>query len=87
MTRFYTDSVALTYSNVEAAKQWRVSAFECRVAKVSPDWDNPLPSDIALKFPGDEEPTILLSARSEVVNAGFDRTPPVTSVIQVCKEP
>ena len=46
-----------------------------------PDWDNPLPSDVALKLPGDEEPTILLSAKTEVEQAGFDRPTPVVSVI------
>jgi hypothetical protein len=81
MTRFYSDSVVLAYSNVEAAKQWWVSAFECKVAKIPPDWDSTLPSDVALKFPGEEEPTILLSSRAEVEKAGFDRTPPVVSVI------
>ena len=81
MTRFYTDSVVLTYSNVDAAKQWWITAFDYKVAKTPPDWDNPLPSDVVLKSPGEEEPTILLSARSEGVNGGFDRAPPVASVI------
>ena len=81
MTRFYTDSIALTYSNVEAAKQWWVSAFECTVAKIPLDWDNPLPSDVALKLPGGKEPTILLSDRSEVKNSGFNRTRPLASVL------
>jgi hypothetical protein len=48
---------------------------------VPPDWDNALPSDVALKFQGDREPTILLSARAEVERAGFDRPSPVASVI------
>ena len=81
MARFYTDSVAIIYSNIEAAKQWWVNAFECKEVKVPPDWDNPLPSDVALKLPGDEAPTILLSARSEVESAGFDRPTPVASTI------
>ena len=78
---FYTESVVLTYADVQGAKQWWVNTFDCRVVKVPPDWDNPLPSDVALKLPGDEEPTILLNARSEVEQAGFDRPSPVVSVI------
>jgi hypothetical protein len=39
---------------------------------VPTDWDNPLPSDIALKLPGDAEPTILLSDRDDVQRAGFE---------------
>ena len=81
MARFYTDSVAIIYSNIEAAKQWWVNAFECKEVKVPPDWDNPLPSDVALKLPDDEAPTILLSTRSEVESAGFDRPAPVASTI------
>jgi hypothetical protein len=40
---------------------------------VPPDWDDPLLSDVALKLPGDDEPTILLCDRAEVTKAGFDR--------------
>jgi uncharacterized glyoxalase superfamily protein PhnB len=79
--RFYTDSVALSYSNAQAAQQWWVNAFDCKVAKVPPDWDNPLPSDIALTLPRNDQPTILLSARTEVEQAGFDRPSPVVTVI------
>jgi hypothetical protein len=73
--------VVLSYSNIDAAKRWWIDAFDCKVAKVPPDWDNPLPSDVALKLPGDSEPTVLLNARSEVEQAGFDRPSPVVSVI------
>ena len=81
MTLFYTDSLTLSYANVEAAKQWWMTAFDCKVVKVPPDWDNPLPSDVALVFSGSKEPTILLSSRAEVEQAGFDRPSPVSSVI------
>ena len=47
MGLFHIDSVALYYSNVEAAKRWWMDAFGCKVVKVPPDWDNPLPSDVA----------------------------------------
>ncbi len=79
--KFYTDSLALTYVSVEAAKQWWIKAFDCKVATVPPDWDNPLPSDVALRLPQDKEPTILLSAQSEVDQAKFDRRSPVVSTI------
>jgi len=79
--RFYTDSVALSYSNAQAAQQWWTDAFDCKVAKVPPDWDNPLPSDVALTLPRNDQPTILLSARTEVEQAGFERPSPVVTVI------
>jgi hypothetical protein len=79
--RFYTDSVALTYSDLQTAKQWWVNAFDCNVAKVPPDWDSQLPSDIALILPRNDQPAILLSARGEVEQAGFDRSSPIVSVI------
>jgi catechol 2,3-dioxygenase-like lactoylglutathione lyase family enzyme len=81
MVLFHTDSVALNYSNVEAAKQWWIDTFGCKVVRIPKDWDNPLPSDVALTFPGDGEPTILLSAQTEVEQAGFDRPSPVSTAI------
>jgi len=78
---FRTDSIALVYSSVEQATQWWVSTFDCKQVKVPADWDNPLPSDVALKLPGDSEPTILLSDRVEVEQAGFDRTSTVIPII------
>lgn len=79
--RFYTDSVALSYSDVQGAKQWWIDTFECKVAKAPPDWDNPLPSDVALKLPHYDVPTILLCAQTEVEQAGFDRPSPAASDI------
>jgi hypothetical protein len=81
MGLFHTDSVVLCYSNIEAAKRWWIDTFDCKVVKVPPDWDDPLPSDVALTLMGESEPTILLSDRSEVEQAHFDRPSPVTSVI------
>lgn len=78
---FYSDSVALSYTDVQAAKQWWMNAFECKPVKQPADWDNPLPSDIALKFRGSDQPTILLSAKNEIEQAGFERPAPVASVI------
>lgn len=81
MPLFYTDSIALVYSNLDAARRWWIETFDCKVAKVPPDWDCSLPSDVALQLPGHDEPTILLSAKAEVDQAGFDRLSPVASVI------
>jgi len=60
MALFRTDSLVVCYSNLETAKQWWIETFDCRPAKVPEDWDNRLLSDIALKLPGDAEPTILV---------------------------
>ncbi len=81
MSLFRTDSIAFVYSSVENAKQWWVRAFDCKQVKVPTDWDSPLPSDVALKLPGDSEPTILLSDRAEVEQAGFDRSSAVVPII------
>jgi len=81
MGLFRADSVVFSYSNVEAAKQWWIDTFGCKVVRVPQDWDNPLPSDVALTLPGDSEPTILLSAQSEVAQARFDRPSPVATSI------
>ncbi len=78
---FYADSVVLTYADIQGAKRWWINTFDCQAATVPPDWDNPLSSDVALKLPGNDEPTILLSARAEVQQASFDRSSPVVSVI------
>ena len=81
MPLFYTDSVTLDYSDIEGAKRWWIEAFDCHLTKVPSDWDCPLPSDIALQLPGHDAPTILLNAKAEVEQAGFDRPSPVASVI------
>jgi uncharacterized glyoxalase superfamily protein PhnB len=65
MPLFWTESIVLSYSDVSAAKQWWATAFECKEVPVPPDWDEPLPSDVALEFPGNEAPTVLLGSRSE----------------------
>ncbi len=65
MPLFWTDSIILAYSDVAAAKKWWIAAFDCKEAMLPQDWDNPLPSDVALKLKGSEDPTILLSSISE----------------------
>ncbi len=72
MALFSTDFLSLCYSNLPAAKEWWIKSFECRQERVPQDWDCPLPSDIALKLPGDVEPSILLSDSAEVRTSGYE---------------
>jgi hypothetical protein len=60
---FYTEFLALPCSDVESAKRWWISAFGAKQQSL-PDWDDLLPSDVALKLPGSEEPNISLPAMS-----------------------
>jgi hypothetical protein len=71
MALFWTDNVVICCSNVGLCKKWWMDMFECKEVKVPEDWDDTLPSDVALKLPGDDKPTVLLSARGEVYQAGF----------------
>lgn len=59
------DSISLAYSDVTQAKKWWTNAFDCQEVKVPDDWDNTQPSDVALKFRGEDDPTILLSDKAE----------------------
>jgi hypothetical protein len=81
MALFRTDSIVLSYQDVEAAKKWWIDAFDCKAVKVPSNWDNQLPSDVALKLPGYDVPTILLNSRAEVGRAGLDGRSPVASDI------
>jgi hypothetical protein len=72
MGLFGVDSLVMCYSNLEVAKLWWIEVFDCTQVGL-PDWDNPLPSDVALKLTGDDEPTILLCDQREVQAAGFER--------------
>jgi hypothetical protein len=74
MALFSVDSLVMCYSNVEVAKRWWIEQFECKEAKVPEIWDDPLPSNVALRLAGDDEPTILLCDQREVRDAGFERT-------------
>jgi hypothetical protein len=73
MALFSVDSLVMCYTNVEVAKQWYIAQFECKQTELPENWDDPLPSDVALRLPGDDEPTILLCDQEEVRNAGFER--------------
>ena len=74
MPLFWTDSIALCYSDVTAAKKWWMRSFGCKDAKVPAEWDCGLSSDAALQLPGHDVPTILLSDWNEVRSAGYDRS-------------
>lgn len=71
MALFSADSIVICCSNIEAARRWWIEVFDCKPVKVPADWDEPLPSDVALKLPGYDEPTILLNDRAEVQQAGL----------------
>jgi hypothetical protein len=81
MPLFYTDSVTLAYTDVEGAKRWWIETFGCKITKTPLNWDCPLPSDVTLQLPGHDAPTILLNAKAEVEQAGYDRPSPLASVI------
>jgi len=49
---------------------------------VPPDWDEPLPSDVALKLPGDDQPAILLRDREQREQARF--APPDDRPVLFC---
>ena len=74
MPLFWTESIALCYSDVIAAKRWWMRSFGCKDANVPADWDCSLPSDVALQLPGFDVPTILLGDWSEVRNAKYERS-------------
>jgi|SRR5579871_4050749 len=74
MSLFWADSISIHTSNVEAAKKWWIESFGCEEAKMPEDWDDPLPSDVALKLPGSHKAAILLSGSGEDLGAGFERS-------------
>ena len=74
MGLFSADSLVMCCSNVEVAKRWWIDQFECKQTEEPKNWDDPLPSDVALRLPGDDEPTILLCDQREVREARFERT-------------
>jgi len=74
MALFSVDSLVICYSNIEVAKRWWIEQFEGKEMELPANWDDPLPSDVALRLPGGDEPTILLCDQLEVRDAGFERT-------------
>jgi hypothetical protein len=73
MVLFHTDFLSLARSNLQAEKAWWIAAFEAVEAKVPADWDCHLPADVALPLPDADRPTILLSDKTDVKQAGYDR--------------
>ncbi|MGA2964538.1 MAG: hypothetical protein ABSD96_22985 [Candidatus Korobacteraceae bacterium] len=73
MALFYTDSLSLCCANIQTEKEWWVANFDCKGTDVPAEWDCALPSDVALKLPGADEPTILLSDKTEAQQAGYER--------------
>lgn len=71
MALLWADSIVMAYSDLERARRWWIETFGCKPAKL-PDWDNPLASDIALTLPDTDEPSVLLSSRDEVQQAGVE---------------
>jgi hypothetical protein len=65
MAFFWTEFISFDYANLDAAKRWWIEVFEAKQVPL-PEWDDPLPSDIALKLPRfASEPSILRRDRSE----------------------
>src|SRR5436853_7178135 len=73
MALFSTEFIAFTCSNPQAVKQWWIKTFDCTEVEPPQDWDDPLPSDIALKMPGAELTNMLLRDLAEVRAAGYER--------------
>lgn len=84
MALFWADSIVLYYADVEAAKHWWINTFDCSQPRTHPDWDIPLPSDVALILSGAAEPTVLLCSRSEAQEKGL--TPRAIVPVIFCKK-
>jgi hypothetical protein len=64
MALFYTEFLDLVCKDIQAEKKWWIATFDCKEVAM-PNWDDPLPSDVALKLPGADEPTIQLRDKTE----------------------
>jgi len=71
MALFYTEFLELVCSDIQAEKQWWISTFDCKETRL-PEWDGPLPSDIALRLPGANAPTILLRDAADARLAQYE---------------
>src|SRR5579862_8238136 len=65
------DPIVLCCSNLQAAKQFWIDIFEGKQVRVPASWDDQLPSDVALRLFGEDEPSVALSDRGEVERAGL----------------
>ena len=68
---FWTESLVLWYANVRAARDWWITTFDCEEATEKPDWDDLLPSDVALILDG-LDPSVLLRDRNDAKRDGSD---------------
>ncbi len=82
-SQFSMDFIELEYSNLEAANRWWTENFDCQ-RTAHRNCDDPLPGSIALKLPGDEQPSILLVSRAERQKAGY--APPDEHPILFCRK-
>jgi hypothetical protein len=81
MAMFHAESVTIAYASVEAARDWWTRVFDCYQVPLPADWDDSLPSDVALKLPGQDRPAILLCDRAEATQARLDRTPSPVPIV------
>ncbi len=68
------DPIWLAYSDVETAKRWWIETFDCEQVRIPDDWDDPLPSDVALRLRGEDGPSISLSSKTEADSAHVQRS-------------
>jgi len=74
MALFYSgDPISLACSNIAAAKQFWIEIFGCSEDKGASYWDDALPSDIALKLPGEDDAVLGLFDKAEAEQAGLGR--------------
>lgn len=66
MPLFWTDSIALCYSDLAAAKRWWIQSSIARKRRYLTIGNCTLQSDVALRLLGHKVPTILLSDWTEV---------------------
>jgi hypothetical protein len=76
--------IVLRCRNIDATKRWLVEAFDCRQVPVPKDWEDTEPSDVALKLPGDQEPSVLLYCRGDSQEAEM-KSPTTTVPIIFCR--
>ena len=82
--RFWTDAIYLVYTDAEAGAEWWISTFGAKRVAL-PEWDDPLPNDIAVQFPDGETPSICISTSEDVRRSGLDRASTPHPVV-VCND-
>ena len=86
MALFYTEFLSINCSDVQAAKKWWLATFDCKETNVPLDWDDPLPSDVALKLSGNDKAAILLRDKTEMKEDidGWGRDPGDSHALIFC---